>query len=48
MRIPEHKLNEIRKNFDDEKNSQLYYNSIFESIDINNEEENSFINQIED
>ena len=25
MRIPEHKLNEIRKNFDDEKNSQLYY-----------------------
>jgi len=48
MRIPEHKLNEIRKNFDDEKNSQLYYNSIFESIDINNEEENSFINQVED
>jgi RNA polymerase sigma factor (sigma-70 family) len=48
MRIPEHKLNEIRKNFDDEKNAQLYYNSIFESIDINSEEENSFINQIED
>tara|TARA_S200002703_G_scaffold155743_1_gene160239 strand:- start:560 stop:1306 length:747 start_codon:yes stop_codon:yes gene_type:complete len=34
MRIPEHKLNEIRKaDPDDEKASALYFNSIFGSID---------------
>lgn len=34
MRIPEHKLNEIRKNFDDNKKmSDMFFNSIFTSID---------------
>ena len=34
MRIPEHKLNEIRKNFDNSKQAvDMYFNSIFTSID---------------
>ena len=34
MRIPEHKLNEIRKNFDNDKKSvEMFFNSIFTSID---------------
>ena len=34
MRIPEHKLNEIRKQFDDNKKAvDMYFNSIFTSID---------------
>ena len=34
MRIPEHKLNEIRKDFgEDKKAVQLFFNSIFQSID---------------
>ena len=34
MRIPEHKLNEIRKNFDkDEKMVAMFFNSMFLSID---------------
>ena len=34
MRIPEHKLNEIRKNFDNNKLAvEMYFNSIFTSID---------------
>tara|TARA_R100000234_G_scaffold65661_1_gene40082 strand:- start:397 stop:1137 length:741 start_codon:yes stop_codon:yes gene_type:complete len=34
MRIPEHKLNEIRKNFDNSKKAvEMYFNSIFTSID---------------
>jgi RNA polymerase sigma factor (sigma-70 family) len=34
MRIPEHKLNELRKNFDNDKlASEMYFNSIFTSID---------------
>lgn len=48
MRIPEHKLNEIRKNFDDEANSSIFYNSIFDSIDVSIDDENSYIYQIED
>ena len=47
MRLPEHKLNEIRKNFD-EDNSQLFFNSMFESIDLQLEDENSYLYQIED
>jgi RNA polymerase sigma factor (sigma-70 family) len=36
MRIPEHKLNEIRKNFGkDKKAVAMYFNSIFLSIDAN-------------
>lgn len=34
MRIPEHKLNEIRKGFEDSKEKQqMFYNSMFQSID---------------
>ena len=34
MRIPEHKLNDIRKGFEDDKEKQaMFYNSIFTSID---------------
>ena len=46
MRLPEHKLNEIRNNFN-EYNSELYFNSIFQSIDVD-ETENNFALQIED
>jgi len=48
MRLPEHKLNEIRNNFEDENNSQLFFNSMFESIDHQLDDENSFLYQIED
>lgn len=47
MRLPEHKLNEIRKNFD-EDNSLLFFNSMFESIDQQLDDENSYLYQIED
>jgi len=43
VRIPEHKLNEIRKNPKDKKMVAMFFNSIFLSIDAhrtNNEEEN--------
>ena len=42
IRIPEHKLNEIRKNPKDEKIVTMFFNSIFSSIDVNhnNDEEN--------
>lgn len=48
MRIPEHKLNDIRKNFEDESNSSLFFNSMFESIDKQLDDENSYLYQIED
>lgn len=48
MRIPEHKLNEIRKDFDNQENAAIFFNSMFESIDIEYDEENSFLFQIED
>ena len=35
IRIPEHKLNEIRKNPKDEKIVTMFFNSIFSSIDVN-------------
>jgi len=42
IRIPEHKLNEIRKNPKDEKIVAMFFNSIFSSIDenYNTDEEN--------
>ena len=43
MRIPEHKLNEIRKNPKDKKMVAMFFNSMFLSIDIpvyNDEDEN--------
>ena len=48
MRIPEHKLNEIRKDFNNEKNSSIFFNSIFDSIDDQLDDENSYLYQIED
>jgi len=34
MRIPEHKLNDIRKDFEDDEDKQaMFYNSMFQSID---------------
>ena len=35
MRIPEHKLNEIRKNFgEDKKAVEMFFNSVFMSLDV--------------
>ena len=49
MRIPEHKLNEIRKNPKDEKIVTMFFNSIFSSIDANyNTEEENPLFQIPD
>lgn len=50
MRIPEYKLNEIRKSDGgDKKIVQMFFNSIFSSIDIEYEnDEDSFVMQIED
>ena len=46
MRIPEHKLNQIRKG-KDEKMVRMFFNSIFLSIDANTDDEN-MIYQIPD
>lgn len=49
MRIPEHKLNEIRKGFDEDENKQaMFFNSIFDSIDNQPNENDSYVYQIED
>jgi RNA polymerase sigma factor (sigma-70 family) len=49
IRIPEHKLNEIRKNPKDEKIVSMFFNSIFSSIDENfNTEEEDPLFQIPD
>ena len=50
IRIPEHKLNEIRKNPKDKEAVQMFFNSIFLSIDINqeNEDAENFAYQIPD
>lgn len=49
IRIPEHKLNEIRKNPKDEKIVAMFFNSIFSSIDENyNTEEENPLYQIPD
>jgi len=41
IRIPEHKLNEIRKNFGkDKKMVEMFFNSVFLSIDANPADEN--------
>ncbi len=47
MRIPEHKLNDIRKGFeDDDKKQAMFYNSMFSSID--KEIEENMLPQYED
>ena len=48
MRIPEHKLNEIRNNFDDHRNSELFFNSMFQSIDATTNNEDNMLMQIPD
>ena len=48
MRIPEHKLNEIRNDFENYKNSELYFNSIFQSIDATIGDEDNMLMQIPD
>ena len=50
IRIPEHKINEIRKNPKDKKMVEMFFNSIFLSIDAepNNDEGESMIHQIQD
>ena len=40
IRIPEHKLNEIRKNPDDKKAVALFFNSVFLSLDKPHEDDN--------
>ena len=50
MRIPEHKMNEIRKNPKDKKMFEMFFNSIFLSIDAQplNEEGESMVQQLPD
>jgi len=50
MRIPEHKMNEIRRNPKDKKMVEMFFNSIFLSIDAQplNEEGESMIQQLPD
>jgi RNA polymerase sigma factor (sigma-70 family) len=49
MRIPEHKLNEIRKNFGkDKKAVAMFFNSIFLSIDAGTRDDDDLFLQIED
>jgi RNA polymerase sigma factor (sigma-70 family) len=50
MRIPEHKLNEIRKNPKDKKMVELFFNSVFLSIDaqVTNDDEENMMYQIAD
>ena len=47
MRIPEHKLNEIRKG-DGKKAVELFFNSVFASIDDTGTNESSYVYQIPD
>jgi len=50
IRIPEHKLNEIRKNPKDKKMVEMFFNSIFLSIDAQPTDDNgeNYIYQIQD
>jgi len=48
VKIPEHKLNQIRKNPDDDKMVSLFFNSVFTSYDENYNDEENPIFQIED
>lgn len=42
MRIPEHKLNEIRKDFGEDKRMvSLFFNSVFTSLDAGTPEQQS-------
>ena len=49
MRIPEHKLNEIRKNFnEDKKLVELFFNSVFISLDAPAQDGSSMATEIPD
>lgn len=48
VKIPEHKLNEIRKNPDDDKMVSLFFNSIFTSYDAQVDDDDNSIFQVED
>ena len=50
IRIPEHKLNEIRKNPKDKKMVEMFFNSVFLSIDAQllNEDDENMMYQIPD
>ena len=49
MRIPEHKLNEIRKNFnEDKKLVELFFNSVFISLDAPAQDGSSMVTEIPD
>lgn len=48
IKIPEHKLNEIRKNPEDDKMVSLFFNSIFTSYDIAPTDEDNFAMQFPD
>lgn len=50
MRIPEHKINEIRSNPQDKKMVAMFFNSMFLSVDeqVNNDENESAVFQIPD
>jgi hypothetical protein len=48
IRIPEHKLNEIRNNPEDDKMVAMFFNSIFSSIDEKPMNEDNFVYNIED
>ena len=48
MRIPEHKLNEIRNDFENPRNSELFFNSMFQSIDATIGDEENMLMQIPD
>jgi len=49
MRIPEHKLNEIRKDFgEDRKAVELFFNSVFTSLDAGTQEQQNMAYNIPD
>ena len=48
IRIPEHKLNEMRQNPQNKKIVEIFFNSIFLSIDEQIENEDNYFNQIPD
>jgi len=50
IRIPEHKLNEIRNNPNDKKMVAMFFNSVFLSIDaqVLNEDDENMMHQVED
>lgn len=48
VKIPEHKLNQIRKNPEDNKMVSLFFNSVFSSYDDTNNDDENPVYQIED